>query len=74
MRRLGALLLIVRTSVMSGDWNGVRSGLNSYTDTLSTADRNITVREVFTSLRSGDGNERELDGTFNNSKLKICYM
>ena len=63
MRRLGALLLLVRTSVMSGDWNGVRSGLNAYTDTLSTSDRNITVREVFTSLRSGDDNERELDGT-----------
>ena len=63
MRRLGALLLLVRTSVMSGDWNGVRLGLNAYTDTLSTADRNITVREVFTSLRSGDDNECELDGT-----------
>ena len=71
MRRLGAVLLLVRTSVMSGDWNGVRLGLNAYTDTLSASDRNITVREVFTSLRSGDGNDRELDVVFGQAEISF---
>jgi hypothetical protein len=62
LRRIAILIHAVRTSLISGNWEGVKKHLDNYNSIeLSDEERNITVREVFTSLRRSLSSDDELD-------------